>query len=119
VELGSAHRQITHDDIVINSVLTPQRFGIEKLDEAVCVSRSAAKSRSIEVFRKSSTSKGICKHLETQRTSPHSLGAPALYDACEHHLFGVVGNEGNQIINDTPEMTVWTFANNRSCQTWK
>ena len=40
----------------------------------------------------------------------HSLWAPTLDNACEQYLFGVVGNESNEVVDDTSEMSVRTSA---------
>ena|SRR5712671_1521142 len=41
---------------------------------------------------------------------PYSLGAPSLYDTCEHHLLRVISDEGDKVIYNPPEMSIWTFA---------
>ena len=54
--------------------------------------------------------------VEVQAT--HSLGAPTLDNTRQHHLLGVIGNEGNEVIYDTPEMSIWTSANHGHGHPW-
>jgi hypothetical protein len=49
----------------------------------------------------------------TELERKHELGAPTLDDTREHHLLGVIGNESNKVIYNTPEMSIWTSADNR------
>lgn len=52
------------------------------------------------------------------RLVQHWLRTPALYYSCKYHLFGVISNEGGEIIDNSTVLRIRTSANDRCYHGW-